>query len=217
MTNNALRLRLISRVMVAMLVVLVGAIVVLHDRVLGAQKLTATATTAAPSHYDLGGMAAPDFTLTDQSGAALALASLRGRPVVLTFLYTHCPDECPLTAEKLHAAVVALGSRASQVAWLAVSVDPAGDTPASAQAFVSQHHLDGYMRYLLGSETTLHPVWDAYHIAVAPSGDATSTVGPVSHVVGVYVIDGQGRERTLYDNSFSSDDVVAELRGLLGR
>jgi protein SCO1/2 len=220
MANTALRLRFISRVMVATLVVLVGTIIVVRDYVLRAQAPSATTTTttaASPSHYDLGGVAAPDFTLTDQSGAALSLASLRGRPVVLTFLYTHCPDECPLTAEKLHSAVVALGDRASQIAWLAVSVDPVGDTPADAKAFVGQHHLDGFMRYLLGSETSLHPVWDAYHIAVAPSGDATSQVGTVSHVVGVYVIDGQGHERTLYDNTFSPAYVVAELRGLLGR
>lgn len=217
MANTALRLRFISRVMVVALVVLVGTIIVVRDHVLSAQSSDAVSATTSADHTDLGNVVAPNFTLVDQSGATVSLAALRGRPVVLTFLYTHCPDECPLTAEKLHSAVVALGDRASQVTWVAVSVDPVGDTQASAGTFVGQHHLEGFMRYLVGSAASLHPVWDAYHIAVQPSGDASIQFGTVSHVVGVFVIDGQGYERTLYDSAFSPAEIVTELRGLLGR
>jgi hypothetical protein len=52
----------------------------------------------------MGGTPAPAFQLTDQNGQTISLAQFRGQPVVLTFMYTHCPDECPANAGKLHAA-----------------------------------------------------------------------------------------------------------------
>jgi len=218
MANTAMRLRLISRGMVLALVVLVGAIIVIHDRATQpAAPASPVRPTPSASRIDLGGAPAPAFTLTDQDGAPVSLAALAGRPVVLTFLYTHCPDECPLTAEKLHAAVAALGADGSRVAWLAVSVDPVGDTPAAAASFVSAHHLTGYMRYLVGTQQQLAPVWEAYHVAVQPSGDAAAQMGSVAHSIGVYLIDAKGHERAFYDASFSSDDVVSDLRALLGR
>jgi protein SCO1/2 len=215
MANTAMRLRLISRGIVLALVVLVSAIIVIHGR--ATQPSAPASPKSSASRIDLGGAPAPAFTLTDQSGAQVSLAALAGKPVVLTFLYTHCPDECPLTAEKLHAAVAALGPDAQRVAWVAVSVDPMGDTPAAAASFVAAHHLTGYMRYLVGTQQQLAPVWDAYHVAVQPSGDAAAQMGSVSHSVGVYLLDAHGRERAFYDTSFSSDDVVSDLRALLGR
>ena len=57
------------------------------------------------------------------------LAGYRGKAVFVTFLYTHCPDVCPLIASQLHNALSRLGSKAGQVQLVAVSVDPRGDTP----------------------------------------------------------------------------------------
>ena len=75
---------------------------------------------------------APDFTLTDGlTGDAVTLSSLRGNVVALAFLYTHCPDACPLTAAQFRAAQTALGADASRVRFVAVSVDPEGDTAAA--------------------------------------------------------------------------------------
>src|SRR5712691_249471 len=68
---------------------------------------------------------APDFTLTDgPTGQVVTLSSLRGQVVLLTFLYTRCPDACPLTAETIRSARDKLGGAASSVAFVAVSVDP---------------------------------------------------------------------------------------------
>src|SRR5579862_3258215 len=162
-----MQLRRISRGIVAALVVVVGAVILIHDHL--------AASSAAPPlvGVDLGGVAAPNFTLTDQTGARVTLASLRGHPVVLTFLYTHCPDQCPLTAEKLRMTADQLGARAGSVDWLAVSVDPVGDTPATAAAFVHAHGLDGRLRYLLGAQQALAPVWQSYHIAVQAGTNGT--------------------------------------------
>jgi cytochrome oxidase Cu insertion factor (SCO1/SenC/PrrC family) len=67
---------------------------------------------------------APDFALTDHFGNPTSLSQFRGHPVALTFIYTHCPDVCPLIASNMHAAFGQFGGDASQVALLAVTVDP---------------------------------------------------------------------------------------------
>lgn len=203
-----MKLRSISRISVIALVIIVSAVIVIHS------KLTDT-RAAALVGTDLGATVAPSFTLVDQTGATVSLAQLHGHPVVLTFLYTHCPDECPLTAEKLHGAVTVLGSKATQVAWIAVSVDPTGDTAQSATTFVANHHLTGDLRYLIGSAAQLSPVWRAYGIEVQPTASATPGQDLVTHGLGVYVIDGQGRERIYLDSSFASATLASDLRALL--
>ena len=66
----------------------------------------------------------PDFTLTDQLGHPQQLSKFKGRPLTLTFLYTNCPDVCPIIAANLHEAYKQLGSQAKDIGMLAVTVDP---------------------------------------------------------------------------------------------
>lgn len=207
-----MKLRLISRVLVLTLVLVVGSVIVLRDR-LAQSHPTAQSKLVG---IDLGRDPAPNFTLVDQDGVPVSLEAQRGHPVVLTFLYTHCPDACPLTAEKLRTAAQSLGARAADVRWLVVSIDPVGDTPADATKFVAAHHLTGRVHYLLGAQNQLQPIWGAYHIAVQPGQDAQAQVRSVVHSLGLYVIDGQGRERMYMDQSFDPGDLAGDLRVLLG-
>lgn len=210
-----MKLRLVSRVLVPVLVVVIGGLLLVYQHNAGHQSTPPRATALTLKGADLGATPAPNFTLADSSGATVSLVSLRGHPVVLTFLYTHCPDQCPLTAEKLRAAAQALGTQgAAQVRWVVVSVDPNGDTPASANVFLAAHHLNGTAQYLLGTQAQLAPVWDAYHVAVQPDGDAQAMVNGVSHTVGVFVLDAQGRERAYLDGTFDPAELAYDLRAL---
>jgi len=85
-----------------------------------------------------------DFGLRDEQGKAVRLADMRGKPVVVTFLYTTCRDTCPLTAQQIRIALDDLGH---DVPVVAVSVDPANDTPRRAQAFLLDQGLQGRMRW----------------------------------------------------------------------
>ena len=133
--------------------------------------LAACSSPATLKGTDLGKDTAPDFQLTDQNGKSVSLAGLRGKVVVLTFLYTHCPDVCPLIAEHLRATNEQLGDAANQVAFVAVSIDPANDTPAAIRTFDEAHRLRGSLIYLNGTPEQLEPVWKAYYIGV--SGDTS--------------------------------------------
>jgi protein SCO1/2 len=161
---------------------------------------------------DLGAGAAPDFTLTDGlSGRAVTLSGLRGRVVALTFLYTRCPDVCPLTALRFREAQSSLGGERGEVVFMAVSVDPAGDTPANVRAFSDAVELKENWHYLVGRPEQLAPVWASYGIRAVPDEGRPT----VTHTDAVYLIDRQGRERVLMRPVPETDDLVANLRILI--
>ena len=159
---------------------------------------------------DLGSTDAPDFTLTDGvSGRAVTLSAQRGQVVALTFLYTSCPDVCPLTATRFRAAQTELQGDASRVTFIAVSVDPDRDTPKAVQDFSTVHGLAANWYYLVGGRAQLSPVWAAYGIGVQAGSNT------VTHNDAVYLIDRSGRERVLLHSEDLASDLTNDLRALL--
>ena len=207
--------RLASRLSVitmAFLVVLIVALVSLRSGLGGSPSSSSSTTnTLGLQGTDLGSVPAPDFRLTDQFGQQVSLSQFKGKPVVVTFMYTHCPDVCPLIAEKLHTVMQGLGSDAQKVAILAVSVDPKGDTRTAAMSFSEQHKMTGYWHFLIGAQNQLSPVWTAYAIDAQRISASTST-----HTSALYVIDKEGRERVILDQDFTSAQMTSDLKTLLG-
>jgi protein SCO1/2 len=154
----------------------------------------------------------PGFTLHDQSGRAVSLAAQRGKLVLLTFLYTHCKDVCPLTAQNLSGAVRLLGAKRNDVRVLAVSVDPRGDTPRAVRHFVRVHRLVPQFHYLIGSKTQLEPIWREYSVT-----SVKRTSGDIDHTLYTVLADQTGKARVLYDASATPVAVAHDLRLLLGR
>jgi protein SCO1/2 len=150
--------------------------------------------------------AAPNFTLTDQSGRKVSLADERGHYAVVTFLYTHCPDVCPVIAGNLNRVLQMPIAHRTGLRVLAVSVDPKRDTPAAVQHFVAVHRLVPAFRYLIGSRAQLAPVWRSYHIAAAPLPNGT-----IAHSTFEILVDPQGRERVIYDAQASPADFAHDL------
>jgi protein SCO1 len=206
--------RLASRLSVISLALLVVLVVALFSMRHGTNGTTSTTTATYKSNLqgtNLGSTPAPDFHLKDQFGNAISLAQFKSKPVVLTFLYTHCPDACPLTAEKIHTTMQSLGSNAQHIAVLAVSMDPKGDTAIAAQNFAKVHKLGDYFYYLIGTHNELAPVWASYSV----DAQAATSSGSVNHTSAIYVIDKQGNERALLDNGFSPGQLASDLKILL--
>lgn len=152
---------------------------------------------------------APDFTLTDgATGAPLQLSSLRGSVVALTFLYTRCPDVCPLTAEQFRQTQQALGDRAAKVVFVAVSVDPEHDTPAAVQQFSAAHRLDHNWHFLIGPAAALRGVWAAYFVQQQPD----AATGLVGHTDLTFLIDRTGRARVILHSVDGTDALTKDLR-----
>ena len=175
----------------------------------------ASSAAATPPSFDgirlKSPQAAPDFTLRDQAGRTVRLSRLHGKLVLVTFLYTHCPDVCPLTAVHLNQAVRRLGAAHTQVRVLAVSVDPRGDTPRAVAGFVRSHGLLPQFRYLVGTRAALTPVWRAYGVkSLALAGDK------VDHTLYTLLVDPHGRGRVVYDSTARPAAILHDLRLLLG-
>ncbi len=147
---------------------------------------------------------APDFALRNSNGQMVRLSQYRGKAVLLTFIYSHCPDVCPLIVGNLRAAIRQMGPAASKMQVVAVSVDPKGDTPAFVNKFIAQHDMTGRMQFLVGSERELTPVWKNYGVQVQGSPDQRE----VNHSAFVYGITGSGAVLALYPSNFQPKMVA---------
>ena len=147
---------------------------------------------------------APPLSLRDASGRRFALSAQRGRYILVTFLYTHCPDVCPLIASNLNTVVRTLGPK---IEVLAVSVDPKGDTVTTVRAYEKRMHLEPQFHFLIGTRAELSPVWSAWHVvAVNRKPDL------VDHVAYTALIDPTGKQRLLYDSQVNAQQVLHDLR-----
>jgi protein SCO1/2 len=153
---------------------------------------------------------APNFALIDTEGKRFSLASLRGGPVVVTFMDSKCHQECPLEGRALAAGLreVSPGQRPVVVA---VSVNPWEDTAASARSAIRRFGLAGYdWRWLLGSKGQLERVWRKYRIEVR------QTRGDIEHTDALYLIDRNGFERAGMVYPFLPTWISTDLRTLAG-
>lgn len=133
-------------------------------------------------------VAAPDFTLRDQTGATVSLRGLRGTVLALTFLDTQCQNLCPLQASFLGSAQSDL-SRRAPFDVVIISVHPDVDTPANIAAFAAAHGLGHHYLWLTGTPEDLQSVWKNYGVAVQPAQ------GDLAHSSVIYLIDRSGYER----------------------
>ncbi len=152
------------------------------------------------------GVEAPRFRLRDQDGEPVAMAELRGEPVLVTFLYTHCEDTCPTQAQQVRGALDELGE---EVPALAIAVEPERDTEESARAFLSEQRVLGRMRFVLGSRDELEQVWKAF--AVEPQRD------DLEHSGRFVLVDPEGLQRVSFPIGQATPERLAhDLRLLAG-
>ncbi len=175
--------------------------------------------TPGPQHPDpvvIDSRAAPAFSLRDQKGALLSPASFKGKVVALTFVSDVCTEECPLVGAALTRAARDLGADAAHLAIVAISVAPEEDTPAATYQFAAHA---GWLRtdwhYLTGSRAALQKVWRAYGVGVDALSPIYKPSTSVVHDAGVYIIDPQGRWRSVYPSPFTGDAVAGAVRALL--
>jgi protein SCO1 len=194
------------------LVVIAGGIALLT--VGGGSSSSASQKQAKQDSYEAAAVvspieAAPPLSLRNYLGERVNIASYKGKAVLVTFLYTNCPDVCPLIASNLRVAENLLGQKgASKVQLIAVSVDPRGDTRKAVATFLARHELTGKMKYLIGSASELGRVWQAW--GVGSERDAQQPQF-INHSGLVYGVSGSGKRITVYDSTFRPSEVAHDV------
>lgn len=153
------------------------------------------------------GVPAPDFRLRNQDGETVTMRSLRGRPVVVTFLYTTCEDSCPIQAQTVRGALDELGH---DVPALAIAVDPPRDTPERAQVFLAKQRATGRIDFVLGSRAELRPVWKGF-------GNIQPQSVTQEHQARFTLVDSQGYQRIGYPGAEATPERLAHDLRLLER
>ncbi|MCE2464071.1 MAG: SCO family protein [Dehalococcoidia bacterium] len=188
---------------------------------------------------------APPFRLVNQFGDSVGLSDMAGKVVVLTFLYTNCPDICPLTTETLRRAHTILGNDSNQIEMVAISVDPQRDSVESAYQYSDERDMLNRWHYLVGNEEQLEPIWKSYWLdpiqettnsadaplndehgdgGIAPGTGAGGSALPrsapdsylVNHTAPVFLIDRRGYRRSLFSSlSLDPQPLVHDIRLLI--
>jgi protein SCO1/2 len=157
--------------------------------------------------------AAPDFTLTSQDGAAVTLGDFRGKVVAVTFIYTWCPDVCPMLTDKMARVQDALGPDfGTKVAFASITFDPKRDTPEALKEYAEAFdaNLAGWS-FLTGEPAAVLELAQRYGAAVAPGPD-----GQLDHSLLTTLVDRQGTMRVQYlGYRFDEEEFRQDLLSLV--
>jgi len=153
-----------------------------------------------------------DFTLTNQDNQRFRLQDVRGRPVLMFFGYTSCPDMCPMTMSRIAGALSRAGGTASDVVTLFVSVDPKRDTPAVLKEYVRSFSTP--LVALTGTEEEVARVASLYHASyeIVPTGTPNYLV---NHTSAIFLIDRQGRLRQYFKFDEKPETLASALKAVL--
>jgi len=153
-----------------------------------------------------------NFVLTDQDGQRVEFGKLRGKPVVINFMYTSCPDVCPLLTASLKILRDHMKpAEAGEIRFLSITTDPEVDTPKVLKAYSRRHEADvPNWSWLTGDARELAPVWQGFGVGVKRLAR-----GLIDHTTLTVVADARGHMRFVYIGSAPDPDVLLkDLRAL---
>lgn len=164
------------------------------------------ALVAAPS---IGG----PFAMRDAAGVAFGERDLVGRPSLIFFGFTHCPDICPTAMSDIAGWMKELGAKADELQVLFVTVDPERDTPLALKEYVSNFHPSFLGLYTTPAATPELALQFRIYYRKVPG--STPGYYNIDHAVFSYAYDPEGRLRLRLSDGLSAADIAADLRRLL--
>ena len=152
------------------------------------------------------------FHLEDQNGKTVSDAEMKGKPFLVFFGFTHCPDICPATLFDISQVMKALGPDADRTGALFITVDPERDTPTVLKDYLS--NFDPHLRGLTGDQTAINTAIKEYRVYAKKvpldNGDYT-----MDHTAMVYLMDKEGHFVAPFNTQRTPEAEAAELRRYL--
>jgi protein SCO1/2 len=199
MSARSVRILVISAAFLAGLVLCFGVVLMVSGRL------------SAPVAQQIAAIGGP-FKLTDQNGQALSEQDLKGRPFLVFFGFTHCPDVCPTTLFEVSEILRSLGRDADRTRALFITVDPERDTPPVMKDYLSS--FDPHLAGLTGDPAAIAAVAKAYRVYYkkVPLDQGGYTM---DHTAIVYLMDMEGRFVAPFNLKRTTEAAAADLRRYL--
>jgi protein SCO1/2 len=152
------------------------------------------------------------FQLTDQNGKTVTDKNLKGKPTLIFFGYTHCPDVCPTSLFEISEVLRAMGKDADKVNAVFISVDPERDTPAAMKDYLSS--FDPHLEGLSGDPAETAKVITSYRVYAkkVPTKDGDYTM---DHTALIYLMDRDGRFVSPFNLKRTPEEAAGELKRYL--
>jgi protein SCO1 len=152
------------------------------------------------------------FQLTDQNGKAVTDKNLKGKPTLIFFGYTHCPDVCPTSLFEISEVLRAMGKDADKVNAVFISVDPERDTPTTMKEYLSS--FDPHLEGLSGDPAETAKVITSYRVYAkkVPTKDGDYTM---DHTALIYLMDRDGRFVSPFNLKRTPEEAALELKRYL--
>lgn len=176
---------------------------------LGTAALAAGCGEKPADSVEIGG----PFELVDQTGAPFTDRDLRGKPFIVFFGFTFCPDACPLALTKVAIALDALGPDGDRFQTVFISVDPERDTPEQLALYVQSNGFPKNLIGLTGSPEAIASVAAAYRVHYKKIESAQTTGGYLmEHSTVLYLMDARGRFAGVFTHASTPDEIAEGLR-----
>jgi len=194
-----------------------------YGRVVGIVSLAALLTLSACGDHDAkgdypaanGNNCLPDVSLLDQHGSAVSLASLKGKPVLIDFIYTSCTATCPMLTAKMAAIAHELGpALGADVRIVSITLDPEHDSPAQLEEYAKDHGAPGTgWIFLTGPPTQIDKVLALFNLRRTRESD-----GSITHSVAAFLLGPDGHQLRQYNAlDVSPEAVVADVARARGK
>lgn len=161
------------------------------------------------SSPDIGG----PFALTDQDGRAFTNRDLRGKPFVVFFGFTFCPDACPLALTKVRLALDSMGADADRIQTVFITIDPERDTSEQLALYVKSNGFPNGLIGLTGTPEEIQAVADEYRVHYRRiESDDNSAGYLMEHSTVLYLMDSNGRFAGVFSHGSTPDEIAEGLR-----
>ena len=168
--------------------------------------------TVRSGNADIGG----DFTLIDHNETPVTQADLLGKPHLIYFGFTYCPDVCPTALQKMGAAQSRLGDLGQEIGYVLVSIDPERDRPELLRDYITAAPFPQGLQAFTGTQAQIDTAKAAYKVyaAKAPLGDSAADY-TMDHSDIIYLMGKDGIFKDYFSNRSTPQDIEARIRQLL--
>ena len=150
------------------------------------------------------------FTLTDSHGRTVTEKDFLGKPMLVYFGYTYCPDVCPFTLQLMAQALDRLGPDKARIQPVFISVDPERDTPQTLAQYIHSPGFPDNLEGLTGTPEQIADIAHKYAVYYKKAGEGDAYL--VDHTSAIFLMDAQGKYAAVFTHNSSVDDIARCLR-----